>query len=153
MKISEFSVKHPVIIGMFIIVLAVFGILSISTINVEFMGDISAPSVIVVSVYPGADAEDIEEDVTRVLEDDFVTLPDFKSVSSTSANSVSTVNITFRDGIDPYDKLGEVRDRINRLMTELPEGLAGMPRAIVGGAEMLPIFTFSVLGGEDQEVL
>ena len=150
MKISEFSVKHPVIIGMFIIVLAVFGILSISSINVEFMGDISVPSVIVVSVYPGADAEDIEEDVTNVLEDDFVTLPDFKGVSSTSSNSVSTVTITFRDGIDPYDKLGEVRDRINRLMTDLPEGLAGMPRAIVGGAEMLPIFTFSVSGGKDQ---
>ena len=150
MKISEFSVKHPVIIGMFIIVLAVFGILSVSSINVEFMGDISVPSVIVVSVYPGADAEDIEEDVTRILEDDFVTLPDFKGVSSESANSVSTVTITFRDGIDPYDKLGEVRDRINRLMSELPDGLAGMPRALVGGAEMLPIFTFSVSGGEDQ---
>ena len=123
MKISEFSVKHPVIIGMFIIVLAVFGVLSISTINVEFMGDISVPSVIVVSVYPGADAEDIEDDVTEVLEDDFVTLPDFKSISSQSANSVSTITITFRDGIDPYDKLGEVRDRINRLMEDLQEGL------------------------------
>ena len=150
MKISEFSVKHPVIIGMFIIVLAVFGILSISTINVEFMGDISVPSVMVVSVYPGADAEDMEEDVTRILEDDFVTLPDFKGITSNSSNSVSTITITFKDGIDPYDKLGEVRDRINRLMTDLPEGLAGMPRALVGGAEMLPIFTFSVAGGEDQ---
>ena len=78
MKVSQFAVKHPVVIGMLLIVLGVFGILSVSSINVEFMGDISMPSVIVVAVYPGADAQDMEEDVTSVLEDDFVTLPDFK---------------------------------------------------------------------------
>ena len=56
MKVSQFAVKHPVVIGMLLIVLGVFGILSVSSINVEFMGDISMPSVIVVAVYPGADA-------------------------------------------------------------------------------------------------
>lgn len=150
MKVSQFAVKHPVVIGMLLIVLGVFGILSVSSINVEFMGDISMPSVIVVAVYPGADAQDMEEDVTSVLEDDFVTLPDFKSISSESANSVCTITITFRDGIDPYDRVTEVRDRINRLMPDLPQGLSGTPIVLVGGAEMLPVFSFSVLGGEDQ---
>lgn len=150
MKVSQFAVKHPVVIGMLLIVLGVFGILSVSSINVEFMGDISMPSVIVVAVYPGADAQDMEEDVTSVLEDDFVTLPDFKSISSESANSVCTITLTFRDGIDPYDRVTEVRDRINRLMPDLPQGLSGTPIVLVGGAEMLPVFSFSVLGGEDQ---
>ena len=150
MKVSQFAVKHPVVIGMLLIVLGVFGILSVSSINVEFMGDISMPSVIVVAVYPGADAQDMEEDVTSVLEDDFVTLPDFKSISSESANSVCTITITFKDGIDPYDRVTEVRDRINRLMPDLPQGLSGTPIVLVGGAEMLPVFSFSVLGGEDQ---
>ena len=56
MKVSQFAVKHPVVIGMLLIVLGVFGILSVSSLNVEFMGAISMPSVIVVAVYPGADA-------------------------------------------------------------------------------------------------
>lgn len=150
MKVSQFAVKHPVVIGMLLIVLGVFGILSVSSINVEFMGDISMPSVIVVAIYPGADAQDMEEDVTSILEDDFVTLPDFKSISSESANSVCTITITFRDGIDPYDRVTEVRDRINRLMPDLPQGLSGTPVVLVGGAEMLPVFSFSVSGGEDQ---
>jgi HAE1 family hydrophobic/amphiphilic exporter-1 len=144
MKLSHFAVRHPVVIGMLLIVLGVFGIFALSSINVEFMGDVSAPSIIVVAIYPGADAEDVEEDVTSILEDDFVTLPDFKSVSSSSSNSFATVEITFRDGIDPYDRITEVRDRINKLMAELPAGLQGTPEALVGGAEMLPIFSFSV---------
>ena len=146
MKLSHFAVRHPVVIGMLLIVLGVFGIFALSSINVEFMGDVSAPSIIVVAIYPGADAEDVEEDVTSILEDNFVTLPDFKSVSSSSSNSFSTVEITFRDGIDPYDRITEVRDRINKLMADLPAGLQGTPEALVGGAEMLPIFSFAVYG-------
>ena len=149
MKLSHFAVRHPVVIGMLLIVLGVFGALALSSINIEFMGDVSAPTVIVVSIYPGADAEDVEADVTSVLEDNFVTLPDFKSVSSSSSNSFSTVEITFRDGIDPYDRITEVRDRINRLMPDLPQGIQGTPEVLVGGAEMLPIFSFSVSGDSD----
>ena len=153
MKLSHFAVRHPVVIGMLLIVLGVFGIFALSSINVEFMGDVSAPSIIVVAIYPGADAADVEEDVTRILEDDFVTLPDFKSVSSSSGNSFGRVEITFRDGIDPYDRITEVRDRINKLMAELPAGLQGTPEAFVGGAEMLPIFSFSVSGNSTQDML
>ncbi|MEE0134284.1 MAG: efflux RND transporter permease subunit [Treponema sp.] len=152
MKLSHFAVRHPVVIGMLLIVLGVFGIFALSSINVEFMGDVSAPSIIVVAIYPGADAEDVEEDVTSILEDNFVTLPDFKSVSSASANSYGSVEITFRDGIDPYDKITEVRDRINKLMPELPSGLQGTPEALVGGAEMLPIFSFSISEASRKEV-
>ena len=153
MKLSHFAVRHPVVIGMLLIVLGVFGIFALSSINVEFMGDVSAPSIIVVAIYPGADAADVEEDVTRILEDNFVTLPDFKSVSSSSGNSFGRVEITFRDGIDPYDRITEVRDRINKLMAELPAGLQGTPEAFVGGAEMLPIFSFSVSGNSTQDML
>ncbi|MCQ2612892.1 MAG: efflux RND transporter permease subunit [Treponemataceae bacterium] len=149
MKLSEFSVKHPAVISMLLIVLIAFGIFSVSTTNVEFMSDISMPSVIVVSVYPGANAEDVEQDIASVMESDFVTLPNFKSISSVSKNSVCMVTITFQDGADPYDQLPEVRNRISQLMPDLPEGLAGTPSALVGGATMLPIFTFSVLGGKD----
>ena len=153
MKLSHFAVRHPVVIGMLLIVLGVFGIFALSSINVEFMGDVSAPSIIVVAIYLGADAADVEEDVTSILEDDFVTLPDFKSVSSSSGNSFGRVEITFRDGIDPYDRITEVRDRINKLMAELPAGLQGTPEAFVGGAEMLPIFSFSVSGNSTQDML
>ncbi|HHU89044.1 MAG: efflux RND transporter permease subunit [Sphaerochaetaceae bacterium] len=150
MKISHFSVDHPVVIAMLVIALCVFGIYSFLGLNMEFMGDISLPSVEVLAFYPGAGATDVEHDVTAILEEEFVTLPDFKGIVSKSFDSYCWITINFRDSIDPYDMLPEVRDRIRRLEAQLPEDLLGEPQAIVGGATMIPVFMFSVEGGEDR---
>lgn len=150
MKISHFSVDHPAVIAMLVIALCVFGIYSFLGLNMEFMGDISLPSVEVITIYPGAGASDVEHDVTAVLEEEFVTLPDFKGIVSKSFDSYCWITINFRDGIDPYDMLPEVRDRIRRLEAQLPEDLQGEPLALVGGATMIPVFMFSVEGGEDR---
>lgn len=149
MNLAKFSVKHPVIIGMILIVLAVFGVMSLTGTNVEFFTNISTPEVYVVSIYPGASAEDVERDVTNVLETDFVTLPKFKSIKSTSGSSYSLVTITYKDGVDPNDQLAEVRHRITQLESVLPKGLLGTPNAYVAGSSALPIMTFSFRAGKD----
>jgi HAE1 family hydrophobic/amphiphilic exporter-1 len=144
MNFSGFAVKHPAVIAMILIVLVVFGMYFVLDMNVEFIGDMSLPSVIVISTYPGAGAEQVEQEVTAILENDFVSLPDFRNITSSSMNSVSMITLTFADGINPYDQLPEVRNRISRLMESLPDGLSGEPWAVVGGASMLPSFTLSV---------
>ncbi|HIW37218.1 MAG TPA: efflux RND transporter permease subunit [Candidatus Treponema faecavium] len=149
MKISAYAVQHTVVIAMLLIVLGVFGGVALSSMNVEFMGDVSMPSVMVIAVYPGASAQDMADDVASVMEDDFVTLPDFKSVSSELSNSVCITTITFRDGVEPYDQINEVRNRVNKLAEQLPDGLLGVPEVLVGGAEMLPVVTFSMHTGGD----
>lgn len=150
MKVSEFSVKHPVIILMFLIALGAFGIFSLSGMPTEFMADISMPQAIVFTVYPGASAEDVEQDITKILEDSFVTLPHFKSVESSSYNSISWITITYADGYDAYDQLVELRNRISEVRDELPDGIQGEPRALVGGVSMLPVIAFSVEAGQDS---
>jgi HAE1 family hydrophobic/amphiphilic exporter-1 len=149
MKISHFAVRHPAVIGMLLIALIAFGLYALTGLNVEFMADISLPTVEVLAVYPGASAEDVERDVSKVLEEHFVTLPDFKSIESTSSSSFSWVTITFQDGVDPYDMLGEIRNRIRQMKTDLPDNLEGEPVAIVVNATMLPVMMFSVDAGED----
>lgn len=153
MKISHFAVRHPAVIGMLLIALIAFGLYALTGLNVEFMADISLPTVEVLAVYPGASAEDVERDVSKVLEEHFVTLPDFKSIESTSSGSFSWVTITFRDGVDPYDMLGEIRNRISQMEADLPDNLEGEPVAIVGSATMLPVMMFSVDAGEDTNHL
>jgi len=149
MKVSEFSVKHPVVITMLLIVLIAFGFFSLGGMRTEFMEDISMPQAIVYTVYPGASAEDVENDITKVLEDSFVTLPHFKAIDSTSSNSLSWILITYADGYDPYDQLTELRNRISELVEQLPDGISGEPRALVGGMAMMPIISFSVSSGQD----
>ncbi len=144
MKLTRYPVAHPVIIAMTLLALGVFGLMAVGDTNTEFLPDISNPMVYVLTIYPGASSQDIEETVTNVLEDDFVTLPNFKSMSSQSINSASIVSVTYQDGIDPYDEIDEVRNRIDDLIDDLPSGIQGRPYALVGGTSMLPIASFVV---------
>ncbi|MBO5607604.1 MAG: efflux RND transporter permease subunit [Treponema sp.] len=146
---AEFSINHPVILSMLLIVLFFFGAFSLQNQNIEFMAPINLPSVIVYTVYPGASAQDVEQDVTKILENNFVTLPNYKSMSSQSTDSLSWITVTYQDDCDPYDQLEEIRYRISTLLDELPESISGQPQALVGGASMLPSIVFSVDAGED----
>lgn len=149
MNLSEFSIKHTAVIGMLLIMLLVFGVFCYTKLNVEFMSDMSLPEVEVLTIYPGADASTIESDVTRILEDDFVTLPNYKSMKSTSSAGLSWITINYKDSVDPYDQLQELRYRIDSLVSSLPEGISGKPIAIVGGAAMIPVIEVAVIGGSD----
>ena len=144
MKLTRYPVAHPVIIAMTLLALGVFGLMAVADTNTEFLPDISNPMVYVLTIYPGASSKDIEETVTNVLEEDFVTLPNFKSMSSQSINSASIVSVTYQDGIDPYDQIDEVRNRIDDLIDDLPDGIQGRPYALVGGTSMLPIASFVI---------
>ena len=149
MNVSRFSVKHTPVLTMILAALALFGIFSVSSMNMEFIPDMNLPQIFVVAIYPGASAEDIETSVIDVMEDNFVTLPEFRGMDSQAMNSAAMITITFSDGIDVYDQLDEVRNRINEMENQLPDGLQGTPQALVGGATMLPVATFSVEGGTD----
>ncbi len=149
MKISHSAVKHPVYIAMILIALVAFGIYSVVGMNVAFISSFDVPMVYVMAIYPGADAETIENDIISVFEEDFITLPNFTSMSSTASDSVAVSTITFQDGIDPYDMLPEVRYRIDQFMDDLPSGITGKPNALVGGIQMVPIMSFSVETNDD----
>ncbi|MGD1820871.1 MAG: efflux RND transporter permease subunit [Pleomorphochaeta sp.] len=149
MKISHFSVKHPTIIAMVLVALLVFASYSFSEMPLEFLSNINQPSATIVTIYPGASATDVESDITKILEDDFVTLPNYKSMDSESHNSYSMITVNFNDGIDPYDQLPEIRYRVSQLLDDLPDNIQGEPSVFVGGANMLPVITFTVQGGED----
>lgn len=149
MNVSRFSVKHTPVLTMILAALALFGIFSVSSMNMEFIPDMNLPQIFVVAIYPGASAEDIETSVIDVMEDNFVTLPEFRGMDSQAMNSAAMITITFSDGVDVYDQLDEVRNRINEMENQLPDGLQGTPQALVGGATMLPVATFSVEGGTD----
>lgn len=150
MKISHYAVKHPVVIAMILIALVAFGFYCVFGLNFEFLPDINMPEVEILTVYPGASAGEVEKDITNILEDDFATLPNYKSMNSTSANSLSWVTIVFQDEVDPYEQLEDIRYRVDNLMSKLPQD-AEKPISFVGGATMLPIMEFAVFGGEDTE--
>lgn len=149
-KLSHFAANHPAIIGILIIALCAFGGLALSSLTTSLMAALSLPQIKILSVYPGASPEDVESDISKVIEDDLATLPGLKTIDSVSGSSLSVVTLTFQDGIDPWDKIEDVRYNLSRLRADLPEGLSGDPWAMIADDSMLPIMTFSV-SNEDSE--
>jgi HAE1 family hydrophobic/amphiphilic exporter-1 len=153
MRLSSFSIRHPAIVTILSIAVLVFGMLSLSTLTQEFLPDVSLPSIMIVSEYPGVEAELVEEQVTSVIEDAMITLQGLTDIESQSRNSVSMITLEFTDNIDVYQVLPEVRATIARLQSSLPEDLSSDPYAFVGGANMLSIFSFAVISDRDPDRL
>ncbi len=153
MRISTFSIKHPAIIIIVGIAVVGFGILAGYSLNEEFLPNVSLPTVMVITQYPGVEAEIIEDKVTNVLEDGFVTLQGLQDIDSESKNSVSIITLEFSENKDPYEVLPEVRASIDLVSSLLPDDLESEPYAFVGGSEMFAVYSFAVISDRDPDKL
>ena len=149
MKISDFSIKHPAVITILLAAVLVFGILAASGMKKDLISMVEFPSVVVVTVYPGAGPEVVEEEVTDVLEEQFSQIPGIHNLESHSGNSVSLIIIEFSWGADIDLKKNDVRDRISNAESELPEGIDGRPRMIDYSVNSLPIYSCLILSDYD----
>ena len=70
MKPADFAIKHPAIITIILIALIVFGIVGLRSLRQDMFSEITLPTIMVLSVYPGVGPRDVEREVTDVLEDE-----------------------------------------------------------------------------------
>jgi len=82
--------------------------------------DISAPKAIITTMYPGASPEDVEELVTRKIEDTIVEVEGYDSVESISKNSISTVIVFLASGVDADEAWDELEEKLQDIQSELP---------------------------------
>jgi len=120
MFLSKLALKRPVFITMLTIALVLFGLGSMQTLGVDLIPPIEAPFVTITTIYPGADAKTIEEDVVKKIEDSVGTLNGIKHINSTAVNNVGLVVVQFVDGTNHSEATQEVRDKIALIKEDLP---------------------------------
>ncbi|MBP7095207.1 MAG: efflux RND transporter permease subunit [Spirochaetia bacterium] len=154
MKLADFSIRHPAIVGIVLISLVVFAGISYISLNREMIPPVGLPQATVLATYPGADAREIERTVTRPIENQLSTLAGVSALTSTSKDSYAIVSMEFRDGSDVYQKLPQIRELLNAIVDSLPDGLSGAPEIIVSEASgLLPIFSVLVDSGIEAAAL
>jgi len=145
MGIPDFSVRHPVIISILIVVLLVFGTLAFLDLNREMIPPVGLPEAHIITTWPGAGAEEVEEAITRPIENQLSTLGGMSGISSTSKDSYSLVQLQFSDGTDVYARLPEIRELLNLVASDLPDDIEGEPEILIAEANgLIPIFSFQV---------
>src|SRR5215210_5991704 len=120
-KLAEICVRRPVFATMLILSLVVVGVFSFSTLGVDLFPKIDLPTITVTVVNPGASPQEIETEITDKVESAVNTVAGIDELRSTSVEGVSQVFITFLLEKNPDIAAQEVRDKINRVIPDLPE--------------------------------
>ena len=153
MKIADFAIKHPAIITILLIVLLVFGSISLMQLPQDYLADVNLPTAVVNTVYPGGSPSDMEREVTRPLEDELSTIEGLEEITSRSFDSISSIVLTLEMGQSVDDRLVDIREKINNVMDQLPEGISGAPSIMKFSSSVKPVLIFSVNAGMDDEQL
>jgi len=115
-----FVARRPVAISMFMVALAVFGVVSFSKLPVDLLPEISYPTITVRTAYPGAAPEDVEDRISIRLQEALSTLPDLVRTTSVSRAGYSDIVLEFDWGTNMTFSVQDVRDRLDGVF--LPDG-------------------------------
>ena len=100
MSTARFCIKHRVTTLLAVIMIAVFGVVFTTQLQMSLLPDMEAPMAVVVCYYNGATPSDMEELVTRPLETAIMSVPGVDKVSSTSSDGVAQLQVTYVEGTD-----------------------------------------------------
>lgn len=153
MKIAQLSIHHRAAVAILVAVVFLLGVLSWQKMNKELIPNISMPTIYIAIPYEGASADQINEKITRILEDEFSTMPNLTEIAATNFSGAALILLTFDDSVDLYSKILDVREVINQNKGRLPEDIRE-PVITFGGATDIPIFSFAVISElEFEEVV
>ncbi len=120
MNLSKLAVKRPVTTTMVILIAIAFGILSIMNLNLDMMPNMNVPLAVVITNYSGVAPQEMEELVTKPIENALGTVPGIKNIYSISSNGNSMVQLEFEDGVDIDMAALDVREKIDLIKGMLP---------------------------------
>ena len=144
MFLSDICIRRPVLATVISLILLIFGLFSFRNLAVREFPDVDPPVVNVATNYKGASAEVMESQVTRVIENAVAGISGIKSITSTSREEASRVNIEFNLSRDIDTAAADVRDKVSRATRDLPAE-ADPPTVQKADADDQPIVSLSIV--------
>lgn len=152
MSLYSTAVRKPVSTILIFIGVIVFGFFSLNKLSIDLFPEIDPPIITVFTAYSGANASDIETNITRTLEDNLNTVSNLKKLSSTSKENISLIILEFEWGSNLDEATNDVRDAISRIERYLPED-AEKPVIFKFNTSMMPILMLSATAEESYNAL
>jgi len=120
MTLSDLSVRRPVLATVFSLIIIAFGLIAFTRLPLRELPDVDRPIVSVNANYPGASAQVVENQITRVIEDQLSGIDGIDVINSTSRDGRSSINIEFTLDRDLEDATNDVRNAVSRARGQLP---------------------------------
>jgi HAE1 family hydrophobic/amphiphilic exporter-1 len=152
MSIPRLAIQRPVTMFMISAVITLLGLISLTRLPVDLMPEFEQPTLNVRTSYPGVGPLEIEELLTRPLEQAVSAVPGIVRVNSSSSEGNSQVQLNFEWGSDLSEAADEVRTRVDRMRGRLPED-ADPPTIFKFDSNQLPVAQIGIEGDYDPVTL
>ena len=141
--ISKFSVKKPFTVLVAVILVLVLGAVSVTRMTPDLLPEMSFPYIVLVTTYIGAAPEEVENTVTKPMEQSLAALDDLKEISSVSSENVSVVYLTFEDTVNVDRAMLDIQQVVTRLKGDWPEAV-GNPTSLELSTDLIPTVVAAV---------
>ncbi|MDO4320441.1 MAG: efflux RND transporter permease subunit [Bacteroidales bacterium] len=143
------AVKRPIMTTLCFVAVVVLGLFSLKTLPIDLYPDIETNTLMVMTTYQGASAQDIEQNVTRPLENVLNSVSDLKHITSDSRENISVITLEFEYGNDIDVLTNDVRDKLDMISSAMPDD-AETPVIFKFSTDMIPILLLSVQADESM---
>ncbi|MDN3497265.1 efflux RND transporter permease subunit [Planococcus sp. APC 4015] len=150
-NLAVLSLRNRALIALITIVAAVFGGLALTSLKQELIPSIEFPALIVVSSYPGASPEVVNNDVSGPIEAAIQGVPGLETSTATSTTNASIIQASFAYGTDLATAEQKMTQAINRIASQLPEGVD--PNVLSASIDDFPVIQVAVTGYDDAETI
>ncbi len=141
--IAKASVKKPVLITIIFFIIILLGAVSLQRLSIDLMPDVEYPTITVSASYGNVGPQEIEDLITRPLEDSLAAVQGVEEISSTSSEGSSRVGVSFEWGTDLDVATNDVRERIDRVINSLPDDV-DRPRIFKFDINSMPILFLGI---------
>ncbi|MBQ7940904.1 MAG: efflux RND transporter permease subunit [Muribaculaceae bacterium] len=149
MSLYSGAVKRPVMTTLCFVAVLIIGLFSLAKLPIDLFPDIDTNTIMVMTTYEGASAEDIEQNVTRPLENTLNSVEHLKHITSDSKENISIITLEFEYGYDIDVLTNYTRDKLDMIKSYLPDD-AENPIIFKFSTDMIPIMLLSVQAEESM---
>lgn len=147
MSIYKSAINKPVTCALIFIAVFILGLFSLQKLPIDQLPEIEAPYVSVMTAYPGANASEVETNVTKILENNLNSVDGLKEITSTSKDNISLVMLEFEWGLDLDEAINDIRSYIDMVYDDLPDECT-RPFIFKFSTSMMPIMQYAITAEE-----
>ncbi len=143
------AVKRPIMTTLCFVAVVILGLFSLRNLPIDLYPDVETNTIMVMTTYSGASAQDIEQNVTRPLENVLNSVSNLKHITSKSRENISVITLEFEYGEDIDVLTNDVRDKLDMVSSMMPDD-AETPIIFKFSSDMIPIIMLSVNASESM---
>lgn len=147
MAIYKTAIRKPITTGLIFVAIIILGLFALSRLPIDQMPEMDPPYVTVMTTYAGANASELETNVTKLIENTLNSVDGLKNITSTSKDNISVVTLEFEWGSNIDEALNDIRSYVDLVYDNLPDGVS-RPMILKLNSSSMPIMQFGFTAEE-----